>query len=69
MDINERWEKMWVYLRDNPFQIGFFRSDQDKLERMKRGDVGVLFLENLQSIEEKETVSSSNSTNPAVISL
>jgi hypothetical protein len=64
VDVNDRWEKMWACCKENPFQVGFFKSEQDKIEKIKKNES--LYLENLNKIEELEVVQATNPQNPPV---
>ncbi len=64
VDVNERWEKMWFSLKDNPFQVGFFKSEQERIERLKRNEN----LEPVIDVEEIETIQSTNTQNPPIVS-
>lgn len=66
VDVNDRWEKMWVCCRENPFQIAFFKSEQDKIEKLKKNES--LYLETLVHIEELEVVQANNPHNPPIVS-
>jgi len=64
VDVNDRWEKMWVSCKENPFQIGFFKSEQDKIEKIKKNES--LYLEPLAIVEEQEVVQATNPQNPPI---
>lgn len=66
VDVNDRWEKMWACCKENPFQVGFFKSEQDKIEKLKKNES--LYLEGLIQIQELEVVQATNPQNPPVVS-
>jgi hypothetical protein len=66
VDVNDRWEKMWACCKENPFQVGFFKGEQDKLEKLKKNET--LYMENLIKIDELEVVQATNPQNPPIVS-
>ena len=67
VDVNDRWEKMWACCKEGPFQVGFFKTEQEKYEKLnKKNDTK--HLENLIQIEELEVVQATNPQNPPIIS-
>lgn len=67
VDVNDRWEKMWICLKDNPFHVGIFKSEQEKIEKLKKNEGA--YLEPVLYMEEMETIQSTNTQNPPIESL
>ena len=65
-----RWEKTWIYLKESSYQyqVGIFKSEQEKAEKLRRNES--MYMESVVSIEEKETIQSTNVQRfPPIVSL